>query len=420
MGTKIAEFFVEIGIIADIAKLSEVEKSFTNLHDMVSKNTKNLKKNISKFAKATKDTSKNTKQINKNLSPLNDKAKDIADSFGKTNFSVLAMRTALVGSYWVLDKLVKRGSQLSINMRNIGLQTGLNKEKLLEWSQVAQIANPNMDASQVLQTISAVQKGIADIRLGQGNARPYQLLGMSIVGQDAFGILEQLRKKSKEFQGDKRAWFTSLVQQMGVSQEMINVLRLSDVSFKKYKEMPKISKESQKELIKLRTKFKELNTELGYFGSSLLALSGPTLESFIGRIEKLTESGVKNIKLFKDGINAIMDLTKTFFDYLEPKIGKIAKELGLDSDRLVKKLSKLTQGKIQHTIFAPEVGFAQKMIQARKDLISQRETTKNIENNTTFHITGENNETLAHQIHGLLVSKANENANMQMNNGPRI
>lgn len=154
--------------------------------------------------------------------------KDFTRSIGELPLDVAAAITALAGIEYELTKVAAQAIETALGFQMFSAQTGLSWKELQRWQLVAEQANVSTDA--VASSVSALERNMAEIRLGRGNIAPFQMLGIG-VNQNAFGVLQQLRDRIK---GLNSATATNMITQMGMSPEMIRVLRLSDKEFKNF------------------------------------------------------------------------------------------------------------------------------------------------------------------------------------------
>ncbi len=164
----------------------------------------------------------------KGLGTLRDVAKTIAD----LPVDAAAAIAGMAGISLELGKMAEEALATSVAFEAFSNQTGLSWQQLQRWQIVAQQAN--VSAESVASSVSQLERNLAEIRLGRGNIAPFQMLGINAgPGQSAFGVLEELRKRIR---GLNPATATNLVSQMGLSPEMMNVLKLSDSQFREFGE----------------------------------------------------------------------------------------------------------------------------------------------------------------------------------------
>lgn len=105
------------------------------------------------------------------------------------------------------------------------VETGASAQELQRWQAVAK--QTNNSAQSVAQSIKAIAENREKIKLGQGNISGYQLLGID-PNQDPFEILAQLRT---QITGLPQAMKKNVLGQLGVSNELLQVLELSNDQF---------------------------------------------------------------------------------------------------------------------------------------------------------------------------------------------
>lgn len=147
-----------------------------------------------------------------------DQLKGIKVGLGITTISIAAF------SYGI-KKLMDDAIQTSFALKQFNAETGLSTDKLQRWQSVADEVNNSGQA--VANSIKAIVSNQEKIKLGMGNISGYQLLGID-PRQDPFKILEELRVKTRGLsQGMKK----NILEQMGISKELIQVLELSKEKF---------------------------------------------------------------------------------------------------------------------------------------------------------------------------------------------
>jgi hypothetical protein len=174
---KLADFFIALGIEMDESKLKRIDKSI-----------KDFRNNI----------------------------RDTAIAFTAAGYA--------------LDRFVGGATQGVAALKNFNQQTGLSVEKLQEWQQAAKLSNLTIEAQTVAASIQSLQRNIAEIGLGRGNASPFTILGIDVSGKDAFQVLEDVRNKIK---GIDNATASVLLSDLGLDPAMLSVLRLTNEEFEK-------------------------------------------------------------------------------------------------------------------------------------------------------------------------------------------
>lgn len=154
------------------------------------------------------------------------------DKFGKSaqgaKVNLLGIVAAATATVVAIERIAEATAHAVNNLQNFNAQTGLSIGKLQNLQITGQLQNIGLSANDVSQSVQALQSNLANIRLGQGNIAPFQMMGIDVMGQDAFGVIDQLREKIKGLD-DMTA--TNLIQQMGLNPQMITMLRMSKDEF---------------------------------------------------------------------------------------------------------------------------------------------------------------------------------------------
>lgn len=201
--------------------------------------------------------------------------KDFIGSMGRMRLSTLSTIGALgtVGSY--IMGIVDQSSNAAVSFQKFSNQTGLSSQELQRWQIVAKQAN--VSAGDIAGSIQNLQSKLATIRLTGQGVKPFQILGISPLG-NAFDILTKLRQKMGQVSPDV---FTNLIQEMGLSPDMVNVLKLSDQEFANFVSTahgmsPQIETNVLKmteAFNKLWLKIKDVNYEIANFASGPISMA---------------------------------------------------------------------------------------------------------------------------------------------------
>lgn len=220
--------------------------------------------------------------------------KDFSKAVGDLPLEVAGGIAALVGLEFELVKLTQEAISTAIGFKAFSSQTGLSWQELQKWQIVAEQANVSTET--VATSVNALERNLAEIRLGRGNVSPFQLLGIS-PNQNAFGVLQQLRGAIR---GLDRPTATNLITQMGLSPDMIQVLQLSDKEFAHLsKTIHGMTTEQQDDLLK----FKQQLVETGLVAKQVSF-------DFIGHLVR--------------GLEMLMDSLRQIPVYMPALVGSIA------------------------------------------------------------------------------------------------
>ena len=183
--------------------------------------------------------------------------------------------------------------------REFATQTGASVEELQRWQNVA--AGANVSTQAIADSVRELASNREKIKLGQGSFSGFAFLGINPM-DDPFKILDQLRTKMSGLAPAMRA---NLLSQMGVSQQFLQVLNLTDEEFRRLKADAFVIPQSAIDALG-RTQA-NLN-QLGQMVKWFQALLGERLAPIIDRV---TKSITLWVQQNKNGlIKGIVDVTQ--------------------------------------------------------------------------------------------------------------
>lgn len=217
----------------------------------------------------------------------------------------LKMTAVLGAAVFAMDRFTASSIKSVVALTNFNVQTGLATDKLQKWQAAAQLSNMAVDAEQVVMSVQALQQSLTQIRLGTGNAAPFQLLGIDIQGQDAFSVLEQVRNR---IQGLSPAMASNMIQQMGIDPNLLNVLRLSREEFDELGNSLVRSKRTTEAIMRIGNAINSLKLRAAKFKDEVVARLEPVFMTMIDILER-----------FGRGVERILSLFERF-----PAVGALA------------------------------------------------------------------------------------------------
>lgn len=189
------------------------------------------------------------------------KVKDFADAIGNIPTKVATSILAIAGLEYSIQKLAQSAIETAIGFQMFESQTGLSSQELQKWQIVAEQANVSTEA--IASSVIGLQRALAEIHLGRGNVSAFNLLGISPRETNAFQVLLQLRERIK---GLDSATATNLISQMGISPEMIQVLKLEDAQFEKFTNHVRgMTSQQQESFLKTKLVFVEMAQTIKYY-----------------------------------------------------------------------------------------------------------------------------------------------------------
>jgi hypothetical protein len=205
--------------------------------------------------------------------------KRFSDGIDGTLKNVINLKNALgLMTLYGMERFVSSTVDGYVALSNLNQQTGLSIEMMRKWQIAGQMANLAMSAEEVSGSIASLQKNLTAIRLGGGNVRPFQLLGVDILGKNAFQVLESLRGAVK---GMNRPMATNLLEQAGLNANFINLLTKSKEEFEALARVPFLNKDQRAKVMALGQELKLLKLNLSSIKDLLVANFQPVFSAII-------------------------------------------------------------------------------------------------------------------------------------------
>jgi len=212
-----------------------------------------------------------------------------------TRFAAAVTAAVVVVDHMATSLLKNNQAFISFNQ-----QTGLAIGNMQRIAKAGMLANMNITPETVMQSMQAVQSNLAQIRLGQGNIEPYQLLGISPVGKDANQVFDDLRSAIKGLD-DMTA--TNIISRMGFNPEMITVLRMTNAELEDMNGLM-LSPEQRQAMEQYGMALRKVNMELGLLKDQALLAIMPALIDFLKGFKAIAQVTYDMM----DGFTKLLDL----------------------------------------------------------------------------------------------------------------
>lgn len=153
------------------------------------------------------------------------KLKSFQTRLGAAKTGMIGITAAAAGVSFAIGKITNDAMKSAVAFKQFEVETGASAQSLQKWQAVA--LQTNQTAESVTAAIKSIAANREKIKLGEGNIKGYQLLGID-PNQDPFEILEQLRTKTE---GMTDAMKKNVLAQMGVGAGLLQTLQLSRQEF---------------------------------------------------------------------------------------------------------------------------------------------------------------------------------------------
>lgn len=189
--------------------------------------------------------------------------------------AVFAGMTAAMGV------MLKQTLDLAQGFNLFEKSTGLSANELKRWQFVG--AQIGVKGEEIAQSIKAIQQARTDIAMGTGNVAPWQLLGIA-PGENPFETLKQIRERIRDLDP---AVARSILGQMGVGENVLAMLRLSNSEFDELQKKFELTKGQTESLNKANQQWAKFKFEISAVRDRLVAELIPALIPVINFLSKL-------------------------------------------------------------------------------------------------------------------------------------
>lgn len=302
----LGELFVELGVVGDVKPLEKAVGTMKEAVKQIDKEiaaNKRLLRYKNDLAKATSESEKKiikenfVKEIQKEktLDEINSTQKVIngkQELAGKISSLVTGIGVfvgALAGAAFALNRLTNELVQSNQAMLNLTRTTDIAQSTFQKWGGIGKLLGVE-DADQQL---AGLNERLFDLMLTGQGARGFQLAGVNPIGQDANGVLEQLRARISGMNDTAASY---LLQQMGLDPKMLHLLRMSRAEFEalgqtiqKYQLTPEQSHQIQQMNMQLQI----AGLKLKYLKDKAILAIMPYWVKFVESLASVTEFLIK-------------------------------------------------------------------------------------------------------------------------------
>lgn len=314
----LGELFIELGVVGDVKPL---EKAIKATKEMVKQIDNEIKKNQTllkylqdiKNARSASEKSiikenfanevkkqKMLDEIDNNQKAIDGK-KEYAKSIAGIVKGVGLFVGALTGAAVAINKFTNDLVQSNQAMLDLTRTTDIAQNTFQKWGSVGKL----LGVENAAQQLEGLNQRLFDLMLTGEGARGFQLAGINPVGQDAEGVLEQLRSR---IGGMNDAAATYLLQQMGLDPKMLHLLRLTREEFEGLNSAIKqyrISPEQTKQIQAMNIQLQISGIRLRYLKDRAILALMPAWTKFMASLARVAE-GLAQIHKWLTTTNAGM------------------------------------------------------------------------------------------------------------------
>lgn len=253
MASSLGELFIELGVFADTKELQQFEERLKKVNDTMKK---------------TKDTNN---KLSKNL--------------GAFIKGLAGVATAITGAIYAVNKLTDSLVAQNQEFLNLTRNSDIALGTFQKWNNIGRM----LGVRNAAQQIASLNQKLFELKLTGQGAEGFILAGINPLGQDAEGVMEQLRNRVAGLD-DTAATF--LLSRMGIDPSMLHLLRMTREEFEAFNQVTKqyrLSEEQTKQIQALNIQLETARIKLQYLKDRAILLLMPYLVKFTQSLARVTE-----------------------------------------------------------------------------------------------------------------------------------
>lgn len=304
MAANLGELFIELGVFADTKELKQFEG---RLNDAVDKMKNGVKEN---------------KKLN---SSIGDFVKGLGAVVGAVGAATVALQK-------LTESLVKSNQEFL----NLTRTSDISLSTFQKWNNVGKMLGVNNVAAQ----IENLNQKLFELKLTGQGAEGFMLAGINPMGQDAQGVMEQLRNRIKGLDDTSASY---LLRQMGLDPSMLHLLRMTKTEFEELGatvQKYQLTDEQTHQIQALNIQLQIAQTKLNYLKDRAILAIMPYFVEFMKSLARVGEMLARVGERVGGFVVKWKGLAVTFIAIL-PKIKPIANLFKGMSKNLLNLISRL-------------------------------------------------------------------------------
>lgn len=224
------------------------------------------------------------------------KARDFFRILEKGKTSFLGIAAAAVGTTIGIGAMWNKITKSSIALSQFSSQTGLSAQALQKWQHAGE--GVGASAETVAGSIASLSARLADIRMSGSGVGPFARMGIDIMTKDVWEVLGELRRLSSSGQISTQM-FTNLFQAMGMSGDLIPILRLTNDEFDRMSNREAILSDEQiRQMVKFNVEMKSLGRTITRLFADVFKEVAPQMESTVNKVDDWIKQNRPHIEEF--------------------------------------------------------------------------------------------------------------------------
>lgn len=249
-----------------------------------------------KAAKEAAKAAHNDVEVNQNAI---DSKKEVAKNVAGVVKGIGVFVGAITGAAIAVNKFTNDLVQSNQALLDLTRTTDIAQGTFQKWGSIGKMLGvENAD-----QQLASLNQRLFDLMLTGEGARGFQLAGINPMGQDAEGVLEQLRARVS---GMNDTTATYLLQQMGIDPKMLYLLRIGRKEFEELGrtiEKYQLSRDDTKKIQAMNIQLQIAGIKLKYLKDKAIMAIMPAWNQFMASLARVVEGLSTAVKWVSDFIS---------------------------------------------------------------------------------------------------------------------
>lgn len=312
----LGELFIELGVVGDVKPLEKAIRTMKEavkqiddeinankrllkyLQDIKNARNKNEKKLIKENFASEIKKQKMLDEVNTNQKAIDGK-KELAKNIAGVVKGVGVFVGAIAGAAAVLNKFTNDLVQTNQAMLDLTRNTDIAQGTFQKWGNIGKM----LGVENAEQQLESLNQRLFEMSLTGQGAEGFMLGGINPVGQDAEGVLEQLRQRVS---GMNDTTATYLLQKMGLDPRMLHLLRMSRQEFESLGETIRkyqLSPEDTRGIQAMNIQLQIAGIKLRYLKDKAILALMPAWTAFMESLARVAEGLETAVKWVTDLIS---------------------------------------------------------------------------------------------------------------------
>ncbi len=253
--------------------------------------------------------------------------KEFSDKITDLEVNLFKVSGTAAAALYGIDKFIDSVTHNAVALRDLSIATGLSKQEFQEWAIAAHLSDTAFSTEAAEANIKSLQGHLAELHnFGTGALSFSRLLGADAKNMNAFQVLQILHDRmpylmanANQFGG--QAGIASLMQQIGLGDQWLNLLQQTDIQYKKTHEAAQayMLKDSEiKNLTAMDFAAEQLRMRLALLAQQFGASFSPQLVSIMNRIPTEVGNIATGMQALKTPLEVVVGLLGTAAILMKP------------------------------------------------------------------------------------------------------